>query len=134
MTAVHHQVDGPAGAPAILLSNSLGTTLAMWDAQVPALAERCRVIRYDTRGHGRSSVPPGPYHIDDLADDALGLLDHLGIERVHFAGLSLGGMTGLRLAARDPDRLLVIDGAAHLANVEQPGAVTGAILEPAWTR
>jgi len=74
------------------------------------------------------------HQVDDLADDALGLLDHLGIERVHFAGLSLGGMTGLRLAARDPDRLLVIDGAAHLANVEQPGAVTGAILEPAWTR
>jgi len=117
MTAVHHTVDGPAGAPVVLLSNSLGTTLEMWDAQLPALTERYRVVRYDTRGHGRSPVPPGPYHIDDLVDDVLGLLDRLGIARVHFAGLSLGGMTGLRLAAREPDRverLTVLCTSAHL--------------------
>jgi 3-oxoadipate enol-lactonase len=117
MTAVHHMVDGPASAPAVLLSNSLGTTLEMWDAQLPALTERYRVVRYDTRGHGRSPVPPGPYRLDDLVDDVLDLLDRLGIARVHFAGLSLGGMTGLRLAAREPDRverLTVLCTSAHL--------------------
>ncbi len=117
MTAVHHTVDGPASAPVVLLSNSLGTTLEMWDAQLPGLTERYRVVRYDTRGHGRSPVPPGPYRLDDLVDDVLGLLDRLGIARVHFAGLSLGGMTGLRLAARAPDRverLTVLCTSAHL--------------------
>lgn len=149
MTAVHHMVDGPASAPVVLLSNSLGATLEMWDAQLPALTERYRVVRYDTRGHGRSPVPPGPYRLDDLVDDVLGLLDRLGIARVHFAGLSLGGMTGLRLAAREPDRverLTVLCTSAHLppasswtgraAVVRAHGtaAVTDAILEPTWTR
>ena len=89
----------------MVLSNSLGATMAMWDAQVPELARRFRVLRYDTRGHGHSPVPPGPYTIDDLADDVIALLDHLGLARVHFAGLSLGGMTGIRLAARNPERI-----------------------------
>jgi 3-oxoadipate enol-lactonase len=89
----------------LLLSNSLGATRAMWDPQVPALAERFRVVTYDTRGHGRSPVPGGPYTIDDLADDVVALLDTLGVERVHLAGLSLGGMTGMRLAARSPERV-----------------------------
>lgn len=102
---------GPRDAPAVVLSNSLGATRAMWDAQVPALAERFRVITYDTRGHGDSPVPDGPYAIDDLVDDLVALLDRLGIERAHVAGLSLGGMTGMRLAAREParvDRLVLL--------------------------
>jgi 3-oxoadipate enol-lactonase len=77
----------------------------MWDPQVPALAERYRVISYDTRGHGESPAPAGPYSIDDLVDDVLALLDRLGVERAHIAGLSLGGMTGMRLAAREPARV-----------------------------
>jgi 3-oxoadipate enol-lactonase len=89
----------------LLLSNSLGATRAMWDPQVPVLAERFRVVTYDTRGHGRSPVPAGPYTIDDLADDVVALLDTLGVDRVHMAGLSLGGMTAMRLAARDPERV-----------------------------
>ena len=97
--------DGPAGAPVVLLSNSLGATRGMWDPQVPALAERYRVISYDTRGHGESPAPAGPYSLDDLVDDALALLDEVGAERAHVVGLSLGGMTGMRMAARNPDRV-----------------------------
>jgi 3-oxoadipate enol-lactonase len=77
----------------------------MWDAQLDALTERFQVVRYDTRGHGQSPVPAGPYSIDDLADDVVALLDRLGIASAHLIGLSLGGMTVMRLAARDPDRV-----------------------------
>jgi 3-oxoadipate enol-lactonase len=114
---VHHVVTGPHDAPVVVLSNSLGSTMAMWDAVLPGLEERFRVVRYDTRGHGRSPVPRGPYTIDDLADDLVGLLDRLGVERTHLVGLSLGGMMGMRLAARDPgrlDRLVLLCTAAHL--------------------
>ena len=119
MTAVdvHAVVEGPEDAPVVVLAGSLGSTLEMWDPQVPALAERFRVVRYDARGHGRSPVPPGPYSIDDLVDDAVALLDRLGVERASFVGLSLGGMTGMRLAAREPhrvDRLAVLCTAALL--------------------
>ncbi|MBM7368298.1 3-oxoadipate enol-lactonase [Gordonia hydrophobica] len=102
---VHAVVAGDRDKPAVVLSNSLGSTHRMWDAQVDALAEHFLVVRYDTRGHGNSPVPAGPYAIDDLADDVVDLLDGLGIERAHFVGLSLGGMTGMRLAARNPDRV-----------------------------
>jgi 3-oxoadipate enol-lactonase len=77
----------------------------MWDPQVPALAERFRVVTYDTRGHGTSPAPPGPYTVDDLVDDLVALLDELGAERASVVGLSLGGMVGLRLAAREPARV-----------------------------
>lgn len=101
----HHVVTGPEDAPVLVLSNSLGAALEMWDPQAEALAERFRLVRYDTRGHGRSAVPPGPYRIDDLGGDVLDLLDHLGAERAHFAGLSLGGMTGMWLGANAPERI-----------------------------
>ena len=107
MTAVEvsHTVDGPEDAPVVVLSNSLGATRAMWDPQVPVLAERYRVVTYDTRGHGTSPAPAGPYSLDDLVDDVLALLDRVGARRAHVAGLSLGGMTALRLAAREPQRV-----------------------------
>ena len=107
MTAVDvsYSVDGPAGAPVVVLSNSLGATRGMWDPQVPALAERFRVVTYDTRGHGESPAPAGPYSLDDLVDDLVALLDEVGAARAHVVGLSLGGMTGLRLAAREPERV-----------------------------
>ena len=107
MTAVEvsHTVAGPQDAPVVVLSNSLGATRAMWDPQVPALAERYRVVSYDTRGHGASPAPAGPYTLDDLVDDVLALLDRVGAERAHVIGLSLGGMTALRLAAREPHRV-----------------------------
>jgi 3-oxoadipate enol-lactonase / 4-carboxymuconolactone decarboxylase len=102
---VHHQLEGPDDAPVVMLANSLGTTLEMWDDQAAALADRYRVLRFDMRGHGLSPVPPGPYTVDELADDALALLDRLGIRRVMFCGLSLGGAVGMTIAARAPERL-----------------------------
>ncbi|MDQ3717369.1 MAG: 3-oxoadipate enol-lactonase [Actinomycetota bacterium] len=103
--ALHHEITGEPGTPPVLLLNSLGSTLAMWERQVPALAERFLVLRCDMRGHGESPVPQGPYAIDDLVDDAVALLDNLDIQRAHVAGLSLGGMIAMRLAARDPGRV-----------------------------
>ncbi|MFE0749016.1 3-oxoadipate enol-lactonase [Gordonia sp. NPDC058843] len=115
---VHAVVSGRADGPAVVLSNSLGSTHRMWDAQVAALESRFRVVRYDTRGHGESPVPQGPYTIDELADDVIALLDRFDIERAHLVGLSLGGMTMMRVAARNPervDRLALLCTAAYLA-------------------
>lgn len=103
--AVHAVVTGRADGPVVVLSNSLGATHRMWDAQLAELERRFRVVRYDTRGHGESPVPDGPYSIDDLADDLVELLDRLGVQRAHLVGLSLGGMTAMRVAARNPDRV-----------------------------
>jgi 3-oxoadipate enol-lactonase len=102
---LHHRFDGPEDAPVVVLSNSLGMALEMWEEQVPALSERFRVLRYDQRGHGGTPASSGPYAIADLARDALALLDELGLERVAFCGCSLGGMTGLWLAINAADRI-----------------------------
>jgi 3-oxoadipate enol-lactonase len=99
------RVDGPGDAPALVLSNSLGTDLSMWDPQMPALRERFRVVRYDLRGHGASDVALGPITIDRLGHDVVDLLDALGIERAHVCGLSVGGLVSTWLAARRPDRV-----------------------------
>jgi 3-oxoadipate enol-lactonase len=93
------------GAPSILLSNSLATTHRLWDAQVAFLTKGYRVIRYDTRGHGGSDVPPAPYRLTQLVSDALAILDHFEIERSAFMGISLGGATGIGLALSHPDRI-----------------------------
>jgi 3-oxoadipate enol-lactonase len=120
--AVNHRLDGPEDAPLLVLSNSLGTTHRMWDEQMPVLARRFRVLRYDKRGHGDSPTPPGPYSIEELAGDLLALLDELGVERpVLWAGVSVGGMTGLWLAANAPERierLVACCSAAHLPPAE----------------
>jgi 3-oxoadipate enol-lactonase len=97
--------DGPPGAPVLVLGNSLGTTGDLWRAQLPALASRYRVLRYEHRGHGGSPAPPGPYQIGDLAGDVLALLDAEGVRRAHYAGISLGGMVGMALAASAPERI-----------------------------
>ena len=102
---IHYDLTGPSNAPTLVFSNSLGSTLSMWDLQTPTLQKQFRVLRYDTRGHGQSSVTPGPYSIDQLARDVLGLLDELQLERVHFCGLSMGGQTGMWLALNAPLRL-----------------------------
>jgi 3-oxoadipate enol-lactonase len=102
---LHHVLNGPLDAPVVMLSNSLGASLEMWAPQLPSLSGPFRVLRYDQRGHGKSPVPPGPYDIADLAQDALDLLDDLEVERVHWCGLSLGGMTGMWLAANAPERI-----------------------------
>ena len=99
---VHSVVTGRPDGPAVVLSNSLGSTHMMWAPQMAELEERFMVIRYDTRGHGASPVPAGPYSIDDLADDVVALLDGLGVERAHLVGLSLGGMTAMRAGRPQP--------------------------------
>ncbi|GAA1847951.1 3-oxoadipate enol-lactonase [Asanoa iriomotensis] len=112
-----YEAVGPASAPVVVLGSSLGTTRAMWAPQVASLSADFRVVAYDHRGHGASPVPPGPYAIEDLGRDVLGLLDHLGLDRVHYAGLSLGGMVGMWLAAHAPDRidrLALLCTSAHL--------------------
>ncbi len=103
--AVNHRLEGPSGAPVVMFSNSFATDYGMWDFQVPALTKRYRVLRYDTRGHGGTEATAGPYSIDLLVVDAVALLDALGLRRVHFVGLSMGGMIAQRLAHQHPDRL-----------------------------
>jgi 3-oxoadipate enol-lactonase len=102
---VSYETAGPDDAAPLVLSNSLGSTTAMWEPQVTALAERLRVVRYDHRGHGGSPVPPAPYELADLGADAVRLLDRLGLERVHWCGLSLGGMVGMWMAINAPERI-----------------------------
>jgi 3-oxoadipate enol-lactonase len=104
-TDLHVSIDGPDGAPWLVLSNSLGAALDMWEPQVAAFGRVFRVLRYDTRGHGQSAVPPGPYTIDQLGSDVIGLLDTLGIRRAHFCGLSMGGATGMWLAVHAAARI-----------------------------
>ncbi len=102
---LHYQLDGDPRLPVLMLCNSLGTTLDMWEPQMPAFLAHFRVLRYDTRGHGQSQVTPGEYSIAQLGNDALSLLDHLGIERMSFCGLSMGGMTGMWLGVNRPERI-----------------------------
>ena len=102
---LRHRLDGPDDAPVLVLANSLGTTLELWDGNVDAWKSSLRVLRYDARGHGGSDVPRGPYTVEQLGRDVLGLLDGLGIERASFCGTSLGGATGLWLAANAPERI-----------------------------
>ncbi len=99
------RVDGDERKPWLILSNSLGATLSMWDHQLDELTTEWRVLRYDTRGHGASEVPPGPYRFDDLVADVIGLMDAHRIDKAAFMGLSMGGMTGLGLALAHPERL-----------------------------
>ena len=101
----HCVVEGPEGAPWVTFSNSLVTSLEMWDAEAKALSSRYRVLRYDTRGHGQSGVPAAPYSIADLASDVVALWDRLGVSRSHWVGLSLGGMIGIHLASHHPGRM-----------------------------
>src|ERR687887_1930813 len=102
---IHYQLDGPPELPVVALSNSLGTDLSLWEPQLAALSSRFRVLRYDTRGHGKSDEPPGPYTADMLGRDVLGLLESLRISAVHFCGISMGGMTGMWLGVDAPQRV-----------------------------
>jgi len=106
-TTLHYRFDGPEQGPLVMLSNSLASNLSMWDLQIPALLdEGFRILRYDSRGHGQSAAPEGPYTIELLTGDAVALMDTLGIGKVHFCGLSKGGMVGQMLGAKHGDRLI----------------------------
>ncbi len=102
---LHYELEGLENGRVLVLSHSIGTTTEMWKHVAPKFAKHFRVLRYDTRGHGRSSVPDGPYAIADLGKDVLALLDALDARRCIFCGLSLGGMTGIWLGIHAPDRL-----------------------------
>jgi 3-oxoadipate enol-lactonase len=114
---INYSLEGPQDGPVISLSNSLMSNYSMWDAQMDALTEKYRVLRYDTRGHGRTEVTPGPYSIELLVDDVYALHQALGISKTHFVGLSMGGMTGQLLAVKYPDlplSLTLCDTASHM--------------------
>lgn len=103
--SLHVQMDGPAGAPWLVLAHSLGASLSLWAPQVVHFSQRFRVLRYDARGHGLSGVPPRPYTLAGLGSDVLGLFDALAIERASFCGISMGGATGMWLATHAAQRL-----------------------------
>lgn len=114
-------IDGPADAPVLVLSNSLGTCSDMWARQIPELTKHFRVLRYDTRGHGKSSIPDGEYTFAQLAGDVAELLAHLNIKQAHFCGLSMGGPTGIALALAHPQlvaKLILCNTAARIGSAE----------------
>ncbi|WP_417662324.1 3-oxoadipate enol-lactonase [Pseudomonas sp.] len=118
---LNYLLEGPADAPVLVLSNSLGTDLNMWDVQMPAFTEHFRVLRYDTRGHGQSLVTKGPYSIEQNGRDVLALLDALDIQQAAFCGLSMGGLIGQWLAINAPQRLsklVVCNTAAKIGSPE----------------
>lgn len=118
---IAYTVTGPDEAPVLVLSNSLGTTIDMWSPQIDALSKHFRVVRYDTRGHGASIAPAGEYTLDMLGRDVLAVLDELDIERAHFCGISMGGLTGQWLgihAAERIDRLIVANTAARIGSLQ----------------
>ena len=116
---IHYEIEGREDGPPLVFSNSLGTNLHMWDGQVAEATGRgFRVIRYDTRGHGKSGAPKGPYTLARLADDVIDLLYALKIETTAFCGISMGGMTGMHIAKKYPrrlSRLALCNTAAHMA-------------------
>jgi 3-oxoadipate enol-lactonase len=115
----HYELCGPEQAPVVMLSHSLASGMSMWDLQLTALKSRFRILRYDTRGHGGSDVPAGPYRLDDLVADAVALMDALAIRQVHFVGLSMGGMIGQGIALVHPDRLLSLSLCSTSARIPQ---------------
>jgi 3-oxoadipate enol-lactonase len=102
---INVEIEGRADAPVLMLSNSIGTDLHMWDAQVPEFARHYRLVRYDRRGHGKSSTPKGPYSMEQLGRDVLAVIDALEIKTMNWCGLSMGGMVGQWLGANAPDRI-----------------------------
>ena len=105
MTGLDYRLRGPEGAPVLVVANSLGTTQELWARQLPALAERFRVLTYDLPGHGASDLPEQPCPVESLTPSVVELLDELRLERVSLCGVSLGGMIGMTLALEQPERV-----------------------------
>src|SRR5580704_6369551 len=121
-SSTHYEVAGPHDAPVLVLSHALGTNLTLWDQQVEALRGSFRIIRFDTRGHGKSAAPRGPYTLSCLASDIVTLLDELGVIRAHFCGVSMGGLIGQFLAVHHPERiasLVLSNTAAKIGTAEK---------------
>ncbi len=120
---INYEIYGREEGDVLMFSHSLGTNLLMWDPQVKAFRDRYKIICFDTRGHGKSDVPEGPYTLEEMAKDAIGLLDKLGIEKVHWIGLSMGGMIAQAVALNYPERLkslILCDTAAKVSEEDQP--------------
>jgi 3-oxoadipate enol-lactonase len=129
---IAYRIDGPRDKPVLILANSIATTLHMWDQQIPELSRHFRVLRYDTRGHGASSVPAGAYSIDRLGRDVVELMDALEIERAHFLGLSLGGFIGQWLGIHVPeriDRLILSNTSPYLGPAKPWDEVINTVLQ-----
>jgi 3-oxoadipate enol-lactonase len=120
-TSIHYEQSGVQGAPALLLSNSLGTTMDMWEPQLEAFRQKYTLIRYDMRGHGKSSVPAGPYTIEQLGGDVIALIEALNLSQVAYCGLSIGGLIGQWLAVNEPEHFcafIFANTAAKIGNAE----------------
>jgi 3-oxoadipate enol-lactonase len=131
---LYQEQSGPDGAPVVLLGSSLGTTIEMWRPALAMLERDHRIVRFDHRGHGRSPLPPGPADIADLGGDVLALLERLELERVSYAGVSLGGMVGMWLAAYAPERierLVCVCSSAYLPPPEVWAARAASVREAA---
>lgn len=129
---IHYALEGQPAKPVLILSNSLGADFSMWDPQIPEFLQSFRVLRSDTRGHGKSSITPGPYTIEQLAKDALALADSLQFERFRFCGLSMGGQIGMWLAANAPQRLnklILCSTAAKIGTPEMWNARIATVLK-----
>ena len=130
----HHRLDGPAGAPVVVLGNALGTDLSTWDEVAPRLESSLRVLRYDHRGQGASGELPGPGTIEELGRDVIAMLDAGGIERAAYCGVSIGGMVGIWLAAHFPERissLICVCSSAHTGAAEEAWRRRAAIVAKA---
>jgi 3-oxoadipate enol-lactonase len=146
---IYFEVEGAEDKPVLMLCNSLGTTLHMWDGQMPAVTKQFRIVRYDRRGHGRSGVPAGPYNMEMLGRDALAVLDAAKVDKTNWCGLSMGGMVGMWLGANAPqrvNRLILSNTSAYfenkqiwndrIATVREKGlqAIVGGTLERWFTK
>jgi len=146
---IHYEVEGAQDKPVLMFCNSLGTTLHMWDGQMPEVLKHFRVVRYDRRGHGKSGVPVGPYNMEMLGRDALAVMDAAGVDKINWCGLSMGGMIGMWLGANAPqrcNRLILSNTSAYFENkqiwndriavVKEKGlnAVVGGTLERWFTK
>ena len=114
--SLHYEIDGPDKSPCLILSNALGTSLDIWEPQLPVLSDHFKLLRYDGRGHGRSGVASPTCTVSKFGEDVIALMDHAGIERAHFCGVALGGMVGLWLASHHPSRIerLIVSNTAAL--------------------
>ncbi len=120
---IHYELSGMDGAPVLMMSHSLSSDMDMWKPQLTSLENRFRILRYDTRGHGTSDAPAPPYTLEQLAADAIGLIDSINIEKVIWVGLSMGGMIGQAIALNYPERLQALvlsDTAAVVEDEAQP--------------
>lgn len=121
-SSIHYELAGPHDATVLVLSHALGTNLTLWDQQVEALRGSFQIVRFDTRGHGKSAAPRGPYTLSCLASDVVNLLDELDVSRAHFCGISMGGLIGQYLAVHHPERiasLVLSNTAAKIGNDEK---------------